>query len=109
MKRNFVRPTGQMDGVLVQEGIRLSTKLARARHSNEPIDASASIVSTERKDGVLPQYDIRTDRFEQMLETYDQISKSHLGNRQKFIDGWKPDDDPNTTHTGSDDVLGSGE
>lgn len=33
-------------------------------------------IYTEKKDGVLPEYDIRTDRFEVAIEAIDKINKS---------------------------------
>lgn len=33
-------------------------------------------VYTEKKDGVLPEYDIRTDRFEVAIDAIDKINKS---------------------------------
>lgn len=33
-------------------------------------------IYTERKDGVLPEYDIRTDRFEVAIDAIDKINKS---------------------------------
>lgn len=33
-------------------------------------------IYTEKKDGVMPEYDIRTDRFEVALDAMDKINKS---------------------------------
>lgn len=33
-------------------------------------------IYTEKKDGVMPEYDIRTDRFEVALDAIDKINKS---------------------------------
>lgn len=33
-------------------------------------------IYTEKKDGVLPEYDIRTDRFEVAIDAIDKINKS---------------------------------
>lgn len=42
----------------------LEVKLRRILETNEPIDESLPEIYTNKKDGVLPAYDIRTDRFE---------------------------------------------
>lgn len=34
-------------------------------------------IYTEKKDGVMPEYDIRTDRFEVAIEAIDKINKSY--------------------------------
>lgn len=39
-------------------------KLQKAMDSKSPLDDAAPIVYTNKKDGVMPAYDIRTDRFE---------------------------------------------
>lgn len=36
-------------------------------------------IYTEKKDGVRPEYDIRTDRFEIAIDAMDKISKSTAG------------------------------
>lgn len=35
-------------------------------------------IYTEKKDGVMPEYDIRTDRFEVALEAMDKINQSMM-------------------------------
>lgn len=39
-------------------------------------DGVFPIIYTEKKDGVLPEYDIRTDRFEVAIEAMDKINQS---------------------------------
>ena len=38
--------------------------MAQIAYNNEPITDGAPIIYTEKKDGVLPQYDIRTDKWD---------------------------------------------
>lgn len=38
-------------------------------------DGVFPIIYTEKKDGVLPEYDIRTDRFEVAIDAIDKINK----------------------------------
>lgn len=55
-----------MEGELIEE------KVKRLTDEKSPINDGAPIIFTERKDGVLPAYDIRTDRWEiaqQAMET----------------------------------------
>lgn len=44
--------------------------------SNNMEDGVFPTVYTEKKDGVLPEYDIRTDRFEVAIDAIDKINKS---------------------------------
>ena len=46
------------------EGNSIEGKCAKLIENNEPITDGAPIIYTERKDGILPAYDIRTDRWE---------------------------------------------
>ena len=51
-------------GVESFEGEAIEKKVAKLLENNEPITDGAPIIYTEKKDGVLPQYDIRTDKWE---------------------------------------------
>lgn len=42
----------------------LEVKLRRATEEKKPIEAVAPMIYTEKSKGVIPEYDIRTDRFE---------------------------------------------
>lgn len=44
--------------------------------SNSMEDGVFPIIYTEKKDGVLPEYDIRTDRFEVAIDAIDKINQS---------------------------------
>lgn len=44
--------------------------------SNSMEDGVFPTIYTEKKDGVLPEYDIRTDRFEVALDAIDKINQS---------------------------------
>lgn len=44
--------------------------------SNTMEDGVFPTIYTEKKDGVLPEYDIRTDRFEVAIDAMDKINQS---------------------------------
>lgn len=44
--------------------------------ANDMEDGVFPTIYTEKKDGVMPEYDIRTDRFEVALDAIDKINKS---------------------------------
>lgn len=54
----------------------IEEKVAKLIANNDPIDSVAPLIYTEKKDGVLPQYDPRTDRQEIALEAVDRITRS---------------------------------
>lgn len=66
-------------------GERLETKVRRITTNKEPIKDGAPIIYTERKDGVLPEYDIRTDRFEIAVEAMDRVAGAHHAKRQEKL------------------------
>lgn len=67
------------------EGERIEQKMQRILSNKEPISDGAPIIYTERKDGVQPQYNIRTDRFELAVEAMDAVSKSNTAKREMNI------------------------
>lgn len=67
---------------LEMEAKSIEEMLRKALQDNEPIKADgAKLNYTERKDGVLPQYDIRTDRWEIALNASDKVSRSNAAKR----------------------------
>lgn len=67
------------------QGNTIEQKLERMMNNNEPLTEGAQIVYTERKDGVNPAMDIRTDRWEYAVEARDKIAKSKLATREQAI------------------------
>lgn len=65
------------------KGERLEEKIHRIVNNKEPIVDGAPIVYTERKKGVEPQYNIRTDRFEIAVEAMDKVQKSKMAKREE--------------------------
>jgi len=63
------------------EGETLETKMERVTTNKEPIKDGAPLIYTERKDGVQPGYNIRTDRFEIAVEAMDKVTSSNLAKR----------------------------
>ena len=47
-----------------REGETIEAKVRRIMNNNEPISDQAPLIYTERKDGINPDYDIRSDRFD---------------------------------------------
>lgn len=67
------------------KGETIEMKINRIVNNKEPIKDGAPIIYTDRKNGVQPQYDIRTDRFEIAIEAMDKVTKSHLAKRDHRI------------------------
>lgn len=91
---------GRIQSVEIQEGETIENKVARITQNKEPITDGAPIIFTEKKDGVLPAYNIRTDRFDIALEAMDKIGRS----KAKKENAPKPEDFgkvPNKTEGGT--------
>lgn len=61
------------------EGETIENKVRRLTENKEPIKDAAPLVYTKKVDGVLPQYDIRTDKWDLVQ------GKMEPANRQKIL------------------------
>ena len=66
---------------LTENGQSIEEMLRQQTESKTPIDNVSPMIYTPRKEGVKPEYDIRTDRFEIAIDAMDKFSKS--GNAHK--------------------------
>lgn len=66
-------------------GETIEQKINRIVNNKEPIKDGAPLVYTDRKDGVKPEYDIRTDRFEIAVEKMDYVARSHAAKREERL------------------------
>lgn len=62
----------------VYEAESIEEKVRRILDENEPITDGAPIIYTEMKDGVRPEYNIRTDRWEIAIEAMDKVSNYEM-------------------------------
>ena len=67
------------------EGERIEDKVERIVNNKEPIRDASPIIYTEKKDGVLPAYNVRTDRWEIATEAMDKIHRSKLASKDGVI------------------------
>lgn len=85
------------------EGSTLELKIAKMLENNEPLKADIGLLYTERKAGVLPGTNVRTDRWEIAADAMDKISKSKIAKRDNFtiIEGGNaPSTDANMADNG---------
>ena len=66
-----------------EEGENILTKVRRILDENEPIEDGAPIIFQERIDGVKPEFNIRTDRWEVAIEAMDKVSADELSRYTK--------------------------
>lgn len=65
------------------EGETIEQKVERIVNNKEPIKDGAPMLYIERKEGVRPSTNIRTDRFEIAVEAADKIAKSYKAKREE--------------------------
>lgn len=82
----------------VVEGETIEQKIERIMENGEPITDGAPLIYTERKDGVLAGYNIKTDRFDVAIDAMDKVDKTNKAKREERhnpkivkIDGTEPD------------------
>ena len=83
-------------------GERLEQKVNRIVNNKEPIKDGAPIIYQDRADGVLPDHDIRTDRFEHAVEAMDKVTKTEYAKRKARAEGRKVEKDPKKEETKQD-------
>lgn len=88
---------GRLQSVEIYEGETIEEKVARITLTKEPITDTAPIIYTEKKDGVLPAYNIRTDRFDLAIDAYDKIDMERIAKKNQIT----ADDVPSKLDGGS--------
>lgn len=64
-----------------ESGERLEDKIERFIENGEGLDNKAPIIYTDRNEGVLASYNIRTDRWDIAVEGMDKVHKTDLAKR----------------------------
>ena len=80
------------------EGETIEKRVERIMNNSEPITDGAPTIYTQRKDGVDPMHNIRTDRFELALDSTDQITASDLAKRAEFHKSLEEQNTPKTNN-----------
>lgn len=101
MKRATIKNNSKLESVETYEGETIETKVSRIINEKAPIEDGAPIIFTDRAEGVLPAYDIRTDRWDVAIEAMDAVNKAKIAKREEFLKGQKGEDVPDKTEGGS--------
>lgn len=62
----------------IHECETIEMKIERIMNNGEGIDDSVPIIYTEKTEGVIPMYNIRTDKFETLIEAKDALKPSNI-------------------------------
>lgn len=83
MYKKTVLRQGKLKSNNSYEAEPLERQLERKIQNKEPLSGDSPMIYTERREGVLPSYDIRTDRFEVALDATNKIQKSYQARREE--------------------------
>lgn len=81
MKKIKIPTINNFGKIKTKEGEYIEEKVRRITENNEPIEDGAPIIYTERKDGINPAYNIRTDRWDIAQDAMEQVGN----NKSKII------------------------
>lgn len=76
MKRSSLKINNSLEGETIE------CKMERIIRNREPIKDGAPLIYTERKDGVMAGYNIKTDRFDVAIEGMSTVEKSIQAKRE---------------------------
>lgn len=68
---------------IYNEGESILTKVRRILDENEPLTDGAPLIYTKRADGVRPEFDIRTDKWQVAIDAMDRVNAYKLSNYTK--------------------------
>ena len=83
MKTVRIKNKHNMKSVKLYEAESIEEKGRSIVNENEPIEDGAPIIFLERIDGVKPEFNIRTDRWEIAIEAMDKVSADELSRYTK--------------------------
>lgn len=69
----------------ILEGETIEMKINRIVNNGEPITDGAPQIFTERKNGVMPEYNPRTDKWDLAIDAMDKVHKTSLAKRDNVI------------------------
>lgn len=91
-----------------EAGENILTKVRRILDENEPLTDGAPLIYTPKEDGVKPEYDIRTDKWQIAINAMDRVNAYKLSEYTK--NGQNPDmkDTPKENEKSKDKTVDTG-
>ena len=86
MKTVRIKDKHNMQSVEIYEAETIEEKVRRIVDEKEPIEDGAPIIYQPKGDGVKPEYDIRTDRWQVAIAAMDKVSADQLSQYTKKQD-----------------------
>ena len=72
-----------MTGITTYVAETIEQKVRRIVDNKEPIKDGSPLIYQERKDGVQPSYNIKTDRWDVAVEAMDKVTRAHQAKREE--------------------------
>lgn len=76
----------------------LEHKLEAMIANEEPIDGTAELIYTKKRDGVLPAYNPRTEKFDNAIEAINNITMAAMAKRKELSE-LKTEEEKKTAET----------
>lgn len=89
MKRTILSVKPTTGYIPIYDGESIETKIERVVQNKEPIEDGAEIIYTEKKLGVQPQYDIRTDKWEVAQEAMNLAHSNRIAKSDGTLEQWQ--------------------
>lgn len=89
MKRKILTIKPTTGFIPIYDGESIETKVERVVQNKEPIEDGAEIIYTEKKQGVQPQYDIRTDKWEIAQEAMNLAHANRIAKSDGSLEKWQ--------------------
>lgn len=109
-KRNLKRynPFKEFE-IICEEGENIVTKVRRILDENEPLTDGAPLIFTKKEDGVRPEFDIRTDKWQVAINAMDRVNAYKLTDYTK--NGRNPEmkEEAGDSETATDNVTDAGD
>lgn len=84
MKKGYLTKS-KLQGVQTYQGQSLERMIEEAVTQNTPIEKASPIIYTEKKEGVVADYDIRTDRWAIAQQAREKITASRIAKRNEAM------------------------
>lgn len=94
-------PFENIETIECENGENILTKVRRILDENEPLTDGAPLIYTSKKDGVRPEYDIRTDKWNIAMEAMDRVNAYKISEYLKTgepMETSKGETEPTTTN-----------
>lgn len=86
MKYPTLKPYTTLENIKLVEGESIETRVRKMVESGEPITDTAPLIYTEKKDGIISDYDIRSDKFDAALEALDTLEKTSIAKNNQAVE-----------------------